>query len=444
MGLKNNIGQLAQKYRVDVQGQFAVISALIGLPLLLVGAAAVDINRVHSQNSGVGAAIDAAALAAVIPDNMSKAERYAYAQSVFDRNYIGRDAVSLDISGGRERVDIVATSQVPTTISGILGIDYINVVEETAAVLTRSDTVCVLALDPSGERAIEFSDRAAFNAPACSVQVNSTSPFAMVSGVVTPPKAKSFCVVGIAQGDYNPYVKNACTPIADPYANLPVPVDGACVEVSTLRRVTGMGRGMGIAMGRGLGLGRGVGTEDIIEDNTVMRPGTYCNGLDIRGRNVTFPPGTYIVKGGKFRVREQSEVDGQDVTFVLKGEGASLSIESDSQLSLKAPMTGTYAGLVFYQIPENPAVGRKPDFPTDTSTITSGGGLSIVGTAYFPSQELSISSDSPVASQSPATSFIAYRLKFSGRSNTQVRVDHETGGIPPLLPRSDDGARLVK
>jgi len=24
-----------------------------------------------------------------------------------------------------------------------------------------------------------------------------------------------------------------------------------------------------------------------------------------------------------------------------------------------------------------------------------------------------------------------------------VRVDHETGGIPPMLPRSDDGAKLV-
>jgi len=82
--------------------------------------------------------------------------------------------------------------------------------------------------------------------------------------------------------------------------------------------------------------------------------------------------------------------------------------------------------------------------PEDSSIVESGGGLSIIGTAYFPSQELSIFSDRPVASRSPATSFIAYRLKFSGRSNTQVRVDHEAGGVPPLLPRSDDGARLVR
>ena len=81
--------------------------------------------------------------------------------------------------------------------------------------------------------------------------------------------------------------------------------------------------------------------------------------------------------------------------------------------------------------------------PDEISSVETGGGLSIVGTAYFPTHKLEISSDNSVVSQSPSTSFIAYQLEFSGKSNTQVHVDHETGGIPPTLPRSDEGARLV-
>ena len=101
-------------------------------------------------------------------------------------------------------------------------------------------------------------------------------------------------------------------------------------------------------------------------------------------------------------------------------------------------------GLCFTKFPTYQQLARNPNSLQAKSEIKSGGGLNIIGTAYFPTQELVITSESPVASQSPATSFIAYRLKFGGKSNMQVHVDHEAGGIPPLLPRSDEGARLVK
>ena len=131
------------------------------------------------------------------------------------------------------------------------------------------------------------------------------------------------------------------------------------------------------------------------------------------------------------------------MTFVLK-EKSSLKIERNALVNLRAPKTGATAGLVFFQVPYVPKVGKNPRLPSDVSTVETGGGLSIVGTAYFPTQALDISSDNSIVSESPSTSFIAYRLKFSGKSNTQVHVDHETGGVPPTLPRSDEGARLVR
>ncbi|PHQ67282.1 MAG: hypothetical protein COB92_04850 [Robiginitomaculum sp.] len=430
MRLVNKIGKFANKYRKDASGQFAVITAMVGLPILFLTASAVDINRAHGQDVGLRFALDAAALAAVIPDNMSNSERFAYAEEVFARNYFGGLDVDLNVGGGRELVTIEATAKVPTMISGIVGIDTVGVSENSAAELTRSDVVCVLALDPYGDRALEFEDQAIFNAPACSVQVNSVSPFAMVSGVVTPPNALSFCVAGISQGQFSPFVKNACSQVADPYVNLTPPADGTCISPGATNSYLGKIRSIS-------------GTVDTFGNSAVLKPGTYCNGMRIKGVNVTFLPGIYIIKGGQLGFSKGAQATGDRVTFVLK-EKSSLKIERNALVNLRAPKTGATAGLVFFQVPYVPKVGKNPRLPSDVSTVETGGGLSIVGTAYFPTQALDISSDNSIVSESPSTSFIAYRLKFSGKSNTQVHVDHETGGVPPALPRSDEGARLVR
>ena len=430
MRLVDKIGKFANKFRKDASGQFAVITAMVGLPILLLTASVVDINRAHGQDVGLRFALDAAALAAVIPDNMSNSERFAYAEEVFARNYFGGLDVDLNVGGGRELVTIEATAKVPTMISGIVGIDTVGVSENSTAELTRSDVVCVLALDPYGDRALEFEDQAIFNAPACSVQVNSVSPFAMVSGVVTPPNALSFCVAGISQGQFFPFVKNACSQVADPYANLIPPADGTCISPGATNSYLGKVKGKG-------------DTADTFGNGAVLKLGTYCNGMRIKGVNVTFLPGIYIIKGGPLGFSKGAEATGDRVTFVLK-EKSRLKIERNALVNLRAPNTGATAGLVFFQVPHVPKVGKKSRLPSGVSTIETGGGLSIVGTAYFPTQALDISSDNSIVSESPSTSFIAYRLKFSGKSNTQVHVDHETGGVPPTLPRSDEGARLVR
>ena len=421
-----NIKRFRQKFCRNIDGHFAVTTALVGLPLLLLAGGSLDMNRAVSKKANISAALDTAVLASVIPDNLTDVERAAFAQDIFDQNYVGDVPVTLQIAATQGRVDITGTAHVPTLFSGVVGIDTLSVSDDSAAIVTQSDVVCVLALDPNGDRAIEFKEQAVFSAPGCSVQVNSTSKTALSSAVVSPPVAKSFCVSGISQGQYSPYVKHACAPIADPYENLTPPSDGWCISPQ-------------LVSGYLSSFSTGSDTEDTFGDNAVLTPGTYCKGLKIKGTNVTFLPGTYIIKGGKFEISQSAQVIGSDVTFVLKGKKASLEIKSDAQVNFKAPSTGTYAGLVFYQIPDD----KKQKYPTGKSNIKSGGGLSITGTAYFPTQELNITSDSPVATYSPATSFIAYRLSFGGKSNTQVHVDHEAGGVPPLLPRSDDGARLV-
>ena len=448
-GMQNKLRKNWKKYLHNEGGQMAIITAMVGLPLILISGYAMDINNAVSKKSHISAALDTAALAAVIPDNLSDEQRKVYAQEVFDKNYFGDVPATLNIDATRERVDIFAEAKVPTYFGSIVGMDDVTVTGKSAAVLTKSDIVCVLALDPTGERAIEFKDRAVYSSPACSVQVNSTNNLAMVSDVVTPPVAKTFCVGGLSRGEFKPYIKHACSPIEDPYKDLQIPKAASSCDSIRLVEVQGNNVNAESIAVLESQLAQTANGESIIPVGSTLSPGIYCKGLNINGANVTLLPGVYHV-WGNLDIGSFAAVYGDRVTIILKGTSNRLIIRDGAQVSLRAPETGLTAGLVFWQKHLDfwtYAFGRDtkpPSGVTAVSEISSGGGLKIVGTAYFPNHELVISSDNSVASESPATSFIAYRLKFAGKSNTRVYVDHEKGGIPPMLPRSDEGARLVK
>ena len=68
----------------------------------------------------------------------------------------------------------------------------------------------------------------------------------------------------------------------------------------------------------------------------------------------------------------------------------------------------------------------------------------MVGTAYLPEQRIEFIGGSISEAQAPATSFIGYQLLFDEGAKISVAVDHQTAGLPPLLPRSDESARIVQ
>ena len=413
MSKSNFLTRGVNKYLQNRNGHIAVVTALVGVPLLLLASVALDLRNASAKQTNISAGIDAAALASVIPANLTNDERVAFAKKAFSENYFGDAVVELDVKAVRDRVDIVASTKIPTLLSSIAGKDYLDIRENASAIVTISDVVCVLALDPIGDRSLEFAKNAKFSAPSCSVQINSTSPTALISNSAYMPEAQSFCVGGTSRGHVNGTLKHACTPLADPYAGIKEPVDGPCITVSKLKA-----------------------SKDGIGDMARLFPGTYCEGLDIAGVDVTFEPGTYVIPKGKLRFRKGSQSVAKGVTFILKDK-VPFWMEDESKLTLTAPAEGPYAGLAIYQAADHKTGGPK-------SRVRSGGEVSITGTVYLPKQRLEISSESPVVSEAPATSFIAYNILFTGDANVKVHVDHEKGGVPPIMPRSDDGARLIK
>lgn len=449
------IDKFCRSFLKDTQGNIAIMTAGVGLPMLLLLGFVVDYSRSGHSEVEVRAALDSAALASVMPTGLSNKAREDLAREVFAQEYTGTAAVTLDAAVTSGRVELTGHGTVETTLGGILNRGTIKFHETSTAVLTKEDVVCVLALDPSGEGAIQFLDESRFTSPACSVQVNSDHKNALVSSISATPTAKSFCVSGASTGEFYPLVKHACTPVADPYAALTAPPDGECIDLEKLNseRLTQYVQ-TDLYDDAGYSLSRAAVSEsaettsvdsDIVQDDAVLYPGTYCKGLRIEGINIRFMPGTYIITDKELLFKKDAHARGDDVTFILKGDKANLKIESGSTLSLSAPNLGTYKGLVFF---EGDDVDSKSLFKKSKSNMSSeigaSGGLSIIGTAYFRTQELIINSEVGVAANSPATAFIAHRLTFAGKSITNIRVDHESSGIPPIMPRSDAGARLVE
>ena len=133
---------------------------------------------------------------------------------------------------------------------------------------------------------------------------------------------------------------------------------------------------------------------------------------------------------------------GKGVTFVMHGE-TNLKISNGSLLNIKAPLSGPMRGLVISQELGNKPM-NSPKYPDVTTKLTSGGVLNLLGTVYLPTHRIEFSGGSISETRAPATSFIAHQISIGDGANIAVAVDHVKAEIPPILPRSDDGARLVR
>ena len=81
-------------------------------------------------------------------------------------------------------------------------------------------------------------------------------------------------------------------------------------------------------------------------NGATLQPGNYKNGLNLKG-NQTLSPGTYIVSGGSFSVNANANIIGNGVTIYL-APGVSVSINGNAKMTLSAPTSGDYAGMLFF------------------------------------------------------------------------------------------------
>ena len=121
-----------------------------------------------------------------------------------------------------------------------------------------------------------------------------------------------------------------------------------------------------------------VGTPQLFNSGNIT-PGTFNNqGISLSGNGTyVFPAGTYVLDGGSFSCSGTPTIEGTGVTFYFTN-GATYNCTGNVTVELTAPSSGPYAGVLFYQD------------PNDTTGPSIGGNDSSYfdGALYFPKAQV--------------------------------------------------------
>jgi hypothetical protein len=288
-------------------------------------------------------------------------------------------------------VEVLLTLPVPRLFTGMFLQEDLTLSVRGVAHYDDAGKACALALAPEDPQALSFSGNSVTMLNDCSVMSNSLADDAISvtgSSEITAP-----CLVSaggvVAGGTVNmtecaePVTQAA--PANDPYAALPKPsVSGPCLNLPS---------------------GGGAVT---------LSPGRYCGGGNVKG-NVTFSPGVYVMDGGSMRVNATAVLNGTGVTFYFTNN-ATIDINGSATLTLAAPVTGVYQGMLFWG-----------DNANSASVIKFNGNASsrLTGVLYFPKAETQFLGS--FSGTNGCMRIAAYKIKFGG--STGMNSECEFAGI---------------
>jgi Flp pilus assembly protein TadG len=431
---RNDWHRLGSDERGSMLALFAVLPVLAGA--VAIGIETGELYRVKRQ---MQSSADAAALAgsidriagrttSITTDAMYEAQRNGFTD--------GSNGVTVTVNappksgpnvGTTGAVEVIITKSQTFSLGAVL-INWLGgsansfdmsvrsvAAQGTTGTTTTSYEACIIALTTANEQGVNFTNFNNFSSD-CTIASNSTatssdsSASVYLSGTHASMNSVwtrgSFYSGGTTVSLTNPAQTNQTAMISDPYAGLGTPTPPAGCDHTNF------------TAGKG--------------SSVTLTPGTYCGGvsIDIKPNNVDLSPGTYYIIDGDFYIASVNNVsctncvDGTSgVTIVLTTSGTNYSniggffINSDNVVTLSAPPTGTYKGILAYQDPRV-SVGTM----TSTSKIFSVISLNnakLSGAIYFPNNRIDISDINNFGGNSSngCTIWVGRYIKFSSFNN---------------------------
>lgn len=392
-------------------GNFALTFSLLLIPLISAAGLAVDYSQLTHQRSQLQEALDAAVLTALSPETMTDADRILLAQNYFLSNAQNPCTTkpNVTIANTKDRVDASAGCMVDMAFVGIIGFNTAPINAVAAAkksVSAGGMPMCVIALNPTRDKALLESGGSVWDAQKCKVQVNSASAKAVILSGGSSLKAGENCFVGkVGQGlsMVSPPPTPDCKPVVDPFVDTAKPSVGSCDYTDFNKDVS-----------------------------MTVYPGVYCGGLRLSNSVFTMKPGLYIIKDGIFESTGGATLKGDGVTIFLTGIDAGIVWSGGGTYQLSAMKTGSLAGFVVFL---DPKATPKPK-----SVISGGGDTKYEGVMYFPNQHLVVSGGGSAVANSPFTAFVADSFEFSGGSTLAIKIDKSQTTVP--IPAGLYGAKL--
>jgi Flp pilus assembly protein TadG len=285
----------------------------------------------------------------------------------------------------------------------------------TSSTQTTSAEGCLVALTTAAEQGITFTSFNNFNSDCTLISNGSTtannSNASVYVGSFNHATLRSVWTRGsLYKASYNSFnltnaaQVNQTAYAVDPYASLANPSPGSC----TYNPFSAPGG-----------------------SSITLSPGTYCGGLTVSSyNNVYFTAGTYYIANGNLSITSSNNVTcsnctgGAGVTFVLtqttgnNNDIGGVNISSENNVTLSAPSSGTYAGILVYQ-------DRRASVGTMTSTtkyfnVSSLNNATLNGAIYFPNNRIQVSSINNVGANATCTVWIGRYIKFTSYNNNWI------------------------
>ena len=348
-------GFIARRFIKDTSGSVLIYVGLTSFVFLGFAGLAVDVGHWYASKRTMQSAADAAALGGVFAVKNGSSESTIVSMAKNDAALNGYDAamgavVTINYppssgpnAGDMSAIEAIIQQPVPGFFSKLI-LDGPTNIAARAVARVQSAPACVIALDPSADDAFRIVGTADVELN-CGVQVNSDSPDAF---------------------------KKSGT---------------SCLTATIIAIVGGMNKNGGECMSPK----PSVGAPSIADPLASLEPPSYegCDETDLVRVTVdtTLYPGVYC--GG------------------IQSPPKSLHIAGSSDVTLSAPTSGDYEGVLFYQ--DRYASADLLNQMNGTSD------LSLTGTLYFPNNHLMYAGNTEYGG-AEWTSIIARTIEFVGTS----------------------------
>ncbi len=391
-----------------------VAFALVGLLAFM--ALAVDVGFLRYEKRLLQTAADAAAIAGAAELSYGDVTSAAKADSAANGFTNGSNGVVVTVNnpplsgahvGDSNYVEAVVSRTAATFFAKSFGISSTQITARAVAHLGSANN-CIYALAPSGGSTLEVVSHATLISQ-CGIIVESNGGGAFSCKTPSTLSAPYIGIVGgLGGGCPNP--ANMTTGIAvptpsDPLAYLTKPTVGSCNSGSGNRQTYSPAppNGSGYILASQA-------------SPAVLNPGTYCGGIRIQsGAYVVFNPGVYILTssvsvGGLnidigTNITTNTATSPYGVTFYNYGPNGSITFTminytAGQQVSLIAPTTGTYQGILFFQDPGDNDAAQIIGMSSDNTVLQ--------GTYYLPAAAVIVDFNGTV-SYNP---IVAYTIEF--------------------------------
>jgi Flp pilus assembly protein TadG len=372
----------------DERGSILVTTSLCMVMFIAILGLAVDCGHFLFVKRNLQGAADAAALAAALEARTCNGTAVctamqSAAQGALQENGLSADTILTNCSteaevgitltlnnppcaigsdpnkGKLTYAEAVVSEPVRTYFASLVGLKAVTVKARAEAAHGLGGP-CIYALNPTGPALTILAG--VLVKSRCPIVDESTSRNALTCVVGAFLYAPRISVSGGSEGllclaASKPQTYQATPTPADPLAYLPAPSNAnAACGTSTSSPYSGSSSAVNILLG----------------GNVTFNPGVYCGGISITAAiasNIKFNPGTYILKDGpgllgitsgglNLTLNLLTSITGNGVTFYNAGSHGSLMVVepvtgasylSLSNVSLSAPTSGTYSGILFFQ-----------------------------------------------------------------------------------------------